>query len=198
MTSSITATPKTDAALAAELQRRDTNAMEELYDRYGRLAYSVILRMVRDAGIAEDLVQETFIRVWNRVQFYDASKGAIGPWLLAIARYRAIDYLRSVRSRDYVAYDEAEADRRSLTAEAAAFENGRRVRAAMRKLVPNHLRVIEMAYFEGLSQLEVAERMGAPLGTVKSWVRMALRSLREELVPDRTARSFQRSAISFP
>jgi len=198
MTSSITATPKTDAALAAELQRRDTNAMEELYDRYGRLAYSVILRIVRDAGIAEDLVQETFIRVWNRVQFYDASKGAIGPWLLAIARYRAIDYLRSVRSRDYVAYDEAEADRRSLTAEAAAFENGRRVRAAMRKLVPNHLRVIEMAYFEGLSQLEVAERMGAPLGTVKSWVRMALRSLREELVPDRTARSFQRSAISFP
>ncbi|SPF45251.1 RNA polymerase sigma factor [Candidatus Sulfopaludibacter sp. SbA4] len=194
----MTQTSKTDDGLVVELQRRNRDAMEELYDRYGRLAFSVILRMVHDAGIAEDLVQETFLRVWNRIQFYDASKGAIGPWLLAIARYRAIDYLRSVRSRNChtVAYDEAEADRRSLTAEVAAFENGRRVRAAMRKLVPNHLRVIEMAYFEGLSQVEVAERMGQPLGTVKSWVRMAIRRLREELVPE-GAFSVQRSAIGF-
>jgi len=180
----MTRTPKTDADLVAELQRRDSNAMAELYDRYGRLAYALILRIVRDVGIAEDLVQETFIRVWNRIQFFDAQKGSVGPWLLAIARNRAIDYLRSVRSRDRntVAYDEAEADHGSLSA--AAFDNARQVRAAMRKLVPNHLRVIELAYFEGLSQLEVAERMGQPLGTVKSWVRMALKSLRDELVPD--------------
>jgi len=182
----MTRTPKTDADLVAELQRRDANAMAELYDRYGRLAYALILRIVRDVGIAGDLVQETFIRVWNRVQFFDAQKGSVGPWLLAIARNRAIDYVRSVRSRDRntVAFDEAEADHGLLSTEAVAFDNARRVRAAMRKLVPHHLRVIELAYFEGLSQLEVAERMGQPLGTVKSWVRMAIKGLREELVPD--------------
>ena len=180
--------PESDADLVAALQRRDAKAMEKLYDRYGRIAYSLILRIVRDAGIAEDLVQETFLRVWNRVQFFDAQKGALGPWLLAIARYRAIDYVRSVRSRDHhtVVFDEAEADHRSVHAEIAAVDNARRVRAAMRKLVPHHLRAIELAYFEGLSHLEVSERMGQPLGTVKSWVRMALKALREELVPSET------------
>ena len=84
-----------DAELVARLHRRDAQALAELYDRYGRLVYSLIVRMVRDGGIAEDLVQETFLRVWNRVQGFDAQKGSIGPWLLAVARNRAIDYLRS-------------------------------------------------------------------------------------------------------
>ena len=171
-----------DRDLAARLRRRDAGAMEELYDRYGRVAYALVLPMVRDAGITEDLVQETFLRVWSRVQFFDAGKGGIGPWLLAIARNRAIDYLRSVHGRERVTVGVEEADRAAVYTEADAFESARRVRAAMGRLVPNHLRVIELSYFEGLSQVEVAERMGAPLGTVKSWVRMALRSLRQELV----------------
>lgn len=189
MTRLMSKTPKADADLVAELQRRDPNAMAELYDRYGRLAYALILRIVRDVGIAEDLVQETFLRVWNRVQFFDQSKGALGPWLLAIARNRAIDYLRAVRSRDHntVAFDEA--DHAFPSTDAAAFDNARQVKAAMRRLVPHHLRVIELSYFEGLSQLEVAERLGQPLGTVKSWVRMALKNLREELVLSETVRT---------
>src|SRR5271154_1180625 len=84
-----------DSALVARLKRRDPQALAELYDRYGRLAYALVLRVVRDKAIAEDLVQETFLRVWNRVQSIDSEKGAIAPWLLAIARNRAIDYLRS-------------------------------------------------------------------------------------------------------
>jgi RNA polymerase sigma-70 factor (ECF subfamily) len=95
--------------LIARLQRRDPQALAELYDRYGRTAYSLILRMVRDKSIAEDLVQETFLRVWNRVHTIDSAKGAIGPWLLAIARNGAIDYLRSSagRERNAVELDEA-------------------------------------------------------------------------------------------
>src|ERR1700722_724604 len=81
-----------DAELVKRLQRRDPRALAELYDRYGRLVYALIFRVVRDTGIAEDLVQETFLRVWNRVQGFEAEKGAVGPWLLAVARNRAIDY----------------------------------------------------------------------------------------------------------
>src|ERR1043165_2435145 len=99
-----------ETTLIENLQRHDANALAELYDRYGRLVYSIILRAVHDVGIAEDLVQETFMRVWNRVQCFDGGKGSIGPWLLAIARNRAIDYLRSVRNRERstVEFDEKE------------------------------------------------------------------------------------------
>src|ERR1700723_108510 len=88
-----------DRALIERLKRRDPQALAELYDRYGRVAYSLVLRVVRDQAIAEDLVQETFLRVWNRVHSIDSERGAIGPWLLAVARNRAIDYLRSQAGR---------------------------------------------------------------------------------------------------
>src|SRR5262245_57629276 len=94
-----------DGDLVARLQRRDAQALAELYDRYGRLVYALILRIVRDAGIAEDLVQETFLRVWNRVHAFDAQKGSLGPWLLAVARNRAIDYIRSAGGRERNAYE---------------------------------------------------------------------------------------------
>jgi RNA polymerase sigma-70 factor (ECF subfamily) len=177
----------TEAKLIADLQRHDAHALAELYDRYGRLVHSLILRAVHDVGIAEDLVQETFLRVWNRVQGFDGRKGSIGPWLLAIARNRAIDYLRSVRNRERhtVEFDETDHPPAYTDTEndMVASDRGRRVRAAMQRLLPNHLRAIELTYFEGLSHLEAAERMGQPLGTVKSWVRMALQNLRQELTP---------------
>src|ERR1051325_843032 len=99
-----------DTNLVERMQRRDPLALAELYDRYGRVVYALILRVVRDAGIAEDLVQEAFLRVWNRVSGFDAQKGSIGPWLLAVARNRAIDYLRSAggRERNAVEYEETD------------------------------------------------------------------------------------------
>src|SRR5579872_6610633 len=90
---------KDDRELARRLKRRDPHAMSDLYDRYGRLTYSVIYRMVRNPGAAEDLVQETFLRIWNRVQSFDQERGALGPWVLTVARHRAIDYLRSIDGR---------------------------------------------------------------------------------------------------
>ena len=90
---------KDDGDLARRLQVRDGGAMRELYDRYGRLVYSLIMRMVRNSAAAEDLVQETFLRVWNRMQGFDQERGALGPWVLTVARNRAIDYLRSADGR---------------------------------------------------------------------------------------------------
>ncbi len=174
-----------DTSLVARMQQRDPNALAELYDRYGRITYSLILRVVRDTGVAEDLVQETFLRVWNRVHGFDAQKGSIGPWLLAVARNRAIDYLRSAGGRERNALEFDETDHPVLYCDMEKdllrSDKARRVKSAVEKLAPNQRQVIELAYFEGLSQTEMAERMGQPLGTVKTWVRSALKNLRDEL-----------------
>ena len=174
-----------ERALIVRLQRRDPQALAELYDRYGRAAYSLVLRVVRDKSIAEDLVQETFLRVWNRVHLIDPEKGAVGPWLLAIARNRAIDYLRSSAGRERNAVELDETDHaplyREMEADILISDQARRVKAAMDKLAPNYRAVMELAYFEGLSQSEMSVRMGQPLGTIKTWVRTALQSLRDEL-----------------
>jgi RNA polymerase sigma-70 factor (ECF subfamily) len=177
--------PEADADLVDRLQHRDPQALAQLYDRYGRVTYSLILRVVRDTGVAEDLVQETFLRVWNRVQGFNAEKGSIGPWLLAVARNRAIDYLRSAtgRQRNALEFEENEhpALYTDMERDLLLADEARRVKVAMQKLSPNQRQAIELAYFEGLSQTEMAERMGQPLGTVKTWVRTALKNLRDEL-----------------
>jgi len=175
-----------DRDLAERLKRREPAAMGQLYDRYGKLAYSLIYRIVRDTGVAEDLVQETFLRVWNRVQGFDAERGALGPWLLAVARNRAIDYVRSSGGKMTRGSLELEAAEHptvfvNFEADLLSQDRVRRVRGAMDRLNENQRHVIELAYFEGLSQTEMAERMGQPLGTVKTWVRTALKNLREEL-----------------
>jgi RNA polymerase sigma-70 factor (ECF subfamily) len=175
-----------DDDLARRLQRREPQAMADLYDRFGRLAFSVILSIVRDAATAEDLVQETFLRVWNRVHAFDAERGALGPWLLAIARHRAIDYVRSVGSRmdrNSFELDAREHPSLFVDMERDLFntDHARVIRQAIAKLNANQRKVIELAYYEGLSQTEMAERMGQPLGTVKTWVRTALTILRGEL-----------------
>src|SRR5580698_4711811 len=175
-----------DEELAIRLQRRDPDAMTDLYDRFGRLAWSVIVAIVRDASVAEDLVQETFLRVWNRVHAFEAGRGALGPWLLAIARNRAIDHIRSLSARmDRNAWELDAKTHPSLFVDMERdvlnTDHARIIRSAIAKLNANQQKVIELAYYEGLSQTEMADRMGEPLGTVKTWVRAALKHLREEL-----------------
>ena len=177
---------KDDADLARRLKAREPQAMADLYDRYGRLAYSLIYRVVRNAAAAEDLVQETFLRVWNRVQSFDPERGALGPWILTVARNRAIDYLRSIDGRMSAAaleLDRLENPARfsDFTDSALSIDRARRLKSAFEKLNPNQRMVIELAYFEGLSQSEMAERLKQPLGTVKTWVRSALKTLRDDL-----------------
>lgn len=177
---------KDDGALVERLRRRDPDAMGELYDRYGKLAFSVIFRVVRNQSTAEDLLQETFLRVWNRVQAFDGEKGALGPWILTVARNRAIDYLRSLDGRmakSSLEIEKMETPRVFSDMETKLFDKDRieNLKGAFEKLSPNQRMVIELAYFEGLSQSEMAEKMNQPLGTVKTWVRSALKALRDEI-----------------
>ncbi|HEX5322401.1 MAG TPA: sigma-70 family RNA polymerase sigma factor [Capsulimonadaceae bacterium] len=177
---------KEDPDLARRLKNRDPRAMAELYDRYGRIAFALILRIVRNEGAAEDLVQETFIRVWNRVHAFDHEKGALGPWVLAVARNRAIDYLRSVEARlekNALELDKLEQPGLFMNVDNTVLniDRVRQLRGAFEKLTPNQRLVLELAYYEGLSQTEMAERLKQPLGTVKTWVRTALKLLRDEL-----------------
>lgn len=175
-----------DRPLAERLKRRDPQAMADLYDKYGRIVYALIFRVVRDSGVAEDLSQETFLRVWNRVQGFDHERGALGSWVLTVARNRAIDYLRSVDGR--MAQNAVELDTNEhpslfgdLERDVLNSDRARVLRAAFKKLTDKQQMVIELAYFEGLSQTEMADRMKQPLGTVKTWMRSALRTLRDEV-----------------
>ena len=175
-----------DSELVARLRRRDPDALGEVYDRYGRIAYSLILRIVSNQAVAEELVQESFLRVWNRSDGFQEERGAFGPWVLTVARNQALDYVRSLEGRSSkraVSMDDAEHPVAVNSAEERILDGIQlnKVRAAMQRLNANHRLVIEMAYFEGLSQTEMAERISQPLGTVKTWTRMALKSLREEL-----------------
>ncbi|HEY2844647.1 MAG TPA: sigma-70 family RNA polymerase sigma factor [Bryobacteraceae bacterium] len=177
---------KDDADLARRLRARDAGAMRELYDRYGRLIYSVIMRMVRNSAAAEDLVQETFLRVWNRIQAFDQERGALGPWILTVARNRAIDYLRSTDGRmsaGTLGLERLEQPGQlwNFDDRALSLDRARRLKDAFEKLTPDQKTVVELAYYEGLSQTEMAERMKQPLGTVKTWIRSALKVLREQL-----------------
>jgi RNA polymerase sigma-70 factor (ECF subfamily) len=173
-----------DSELIERLRKRDPQAMADLYDRYSRVVFSVILRVVRNASVAEELAQEAFLRAWNRSVDFDATRGRIGPWLLTIARNRAIDYLRSTAGQQQATtFEFASSERVSLFVNTEDKmldqEQARRIRAAFSKLNENQRKVLELAYFEGLSQTEMAEQLGQPLGTVKTWVRTALSTLRE-------------------
>jgi RNA polymerase sigma-70 factor (ECF subfamily) len=178
--------PEEDSRLIKRLKARDPDAMSELYDRFGKIAMAIIFRVVHDRGIAEDLLQETFLKVWNRVAGFDEDRGALGPWVLTIARNRAIDYLRSTSAR----YSQGDfgleiLERPRLFADLedqyADRERLRQIQVAFSKLSDNQRSILEMAYFEGLTQTEMAERIHQPLGTVKTWVRSALQILRQEL-----------------
>ncbi len=173
-----------DKELMERLRSRDPQAMADLYDRFSKVVFSVIVRIVRNASVAEELTQEAFLRAWNRGGDFDTSRGRIGPWLLTIARNRAIDYLRSTAGQQQAnTYELVSSERVSLFVNNEQRmldqEQARRIRAGFSKLNENQRKVLELAYFEGLSQSEMAEKLGQPLGTVKTWVRTALSTLRE-------------------
>jgi RNA polymerase sigma-70 factor (ECF subfamily) len=175
-----------DEDLARRLRDHEPRAMSELYDRFGRLVYSVVLNIVRDTGIAEDLVQETFLRAWTRIRAFDVARGALGPWLLTIARHRAIDYIRSFQSRierTSVEFDPADHPQlfNDMERDLLNDQHARLLKKALSNLSENQRKVIELAYYEGLSQTEMAEKLGEPLGTIKTWTRTALRDLRARM-----------------
>jgi len=166
--------------MAHGLRERDPQALAAVYDRYGRIAFALIYRAVRDSAVAEDLVQDTFLRVWNRAASFDPGRGTLGAWITTVARNRAIDYLRSTDARMAAGATDLE-DLEAPTDTALAVDRSLHLEAALRKLTPGQREVIRLAYYEGLSQSEMASRLKQPLGTVKTWVRTALSVLRAEL-----------------
>ena len=173
---------RADLALLNRVIARDESAIGELYDRHSRLLYGLILRILRDRGEAEEVLQEVFLQVWTRAETYKAELGAPAAWLVRIARNRSIDRKRanSVRSRTVEATPLPPPVETPET-RAAMSEQQRAVKRALEALPPEQRQLIEEAYFSGLTQSELAERFGLPLGTVKTRVRTGLMTLRREL-----------------
>lgn len=163
-----------------------TEALEALYDRYAGATYSLALRILSDRGAAEEVVQDTFVAVWRRAESYDASHGMLYSWLLRIARNRAIDELRRRkvigRGGDRLGLNEEPQDPEEPHIEAAvAAELRSTVGGALDELPVDQREVVELAYMAGLSQREISERTGVPLGTIKTRTRLALKKLRRLL-----------------
>ena len=177
----------TDRSCMDRVRAGDMRALEELYDRYSGLLYSAALRILGQAADAEEVLQEAWLQAWNRAESYDAARGAVPAWLLTLVRSRAIDRLRSRASRQRVEQVMADRPPAQLVEEPPATVSQRqlhdRVVTALSELLPQQRQVIELAYFGGLSQSEIATQLVAPLGTVKSWTRQGLMRLRE-LLPE--------------
>ena len=178
------------AALIARMAEGDREAFSRFYDAFAGAAFGLIRRVLRDPAAAEDVLQEVFWQVWREAARYDPRRGSPEAWLIMRAKTRAIDRLRSIRRREktFVApVDEALALRDDPAAPnpgVAAEERGL-VQAALGHLSPAQRRVIELAFFDGLTQTEIAARLGEPLGTVKTRARLGLERLRGILKGER-------------
>ena len=169
------------------VQRKDAAAFELVYDRHGGAAYSLAYRIVGDRASAEDVTQEAFLSLWRSGARYDRARGSVRTWLLGVVRNRAIDALRREATRaPTVELDLERLPDRGPTAEltdseALRQEAAREVRGALRMLPADQLKVIELAYFAGLSHSEIAEALGMPLGTVKGRMRLGMEKIRSTL-----------------
>lgn len=170
-----------DDQLIAAVARGDHPALLALYDRHGRVAYGLAYRILGDAGAAEEAVQDAFLRVWRRASTFDPSRGVVRSWLLTIAHHCAIDLLRRRSGSPPVVAGLDEIAERQAVPDAWSDVSGRleseRVRGAVATLPADQRRAIEMAFFDGLTHREIAERDGLPLGTVKGRMRLGLRRL---------------------
>jgi len=166
-----------DALLVSAIRAGDEQAMAQLYDRYSPIVYSVALRVLGDTGAAEDILQDIFMQLWRRPDSFDASRGSLPAWLAVIARNRAIDSLRKRRLETDIA-DVVLSVQPDLTGAewSGALE---KIRGALGNMPPPQRSALEMAYFEGLSHTEIAERTGEPLGTIKTRIRSGLLALRK-------------------
>lgn len=180
-----------DDELMDRLGSRDLAAFEALYDRYGDLVYSVCLRVVGDTYIAEDVTQDVFVRVWRRPEQFDLRRGKFVTWLLSVARNRSIDHRRSqsrrMRHEALPSIDEEEdvlpsEDARDDPAlQTVLADECAAVRKALEVLPPEQKLAIQLAYFGGLTQQEIANKLGQPLGTVKTRIRLGMQKMRGAL-----------------
>ena len=174
-----------DAALLTRIAAGDADALGELYDRYGRVVFGVLYRLLGAPEPAEEVTQDAFHAVWRRAATYRSDRGAVRTWLLAIARNAAIDWRRTKGKRieREAAIDEAAelVEEIRVDDRVIASLRAQRVREAVASLPEEQRTVMSLAFWSGLSQTEIAERSGTPLGTVKSRVRLGMAKLRDRL-----------------
>ena len=167
------------------------DALEELYRRFSNSVYSLARYMLRHEALAEEATQEVFLNVWLKASSYKPDRGEARAWLMSVAHHKIVDIIRSRRRAvatsepsDYEALDFVAADQRPTDEEAVMNLDRVRVRAALDRLPPAQREVIELAYYQGYSQSEIAEKLLQPLGTVKTRVRLAMQKLRLDLEED--------------
>jgi RNA polymerase sigma-70 factor, ECF subfamily len=176
-----------DEDLMPLVERKDPVAFEIVYDRHGGPAYSLAYRIVGDRLVAEEVTQEASLSVWRSGARFDRARGSVRTWLLGVVRNRAIDVLRREAGRaptvslELDTVPEQESRFEPTDAEAMRRESGREVRGALADLPDDQLKVVQLAYFGGLSHSEIAEVLGMPLGTVKGRMRLAMEKMRATL-----------------
>ena len=181
----VTVVAASDEALIERLAATaDEAALSDLYDRYQAMMYGLAMRITGDAALAQDAVQEAFVGVWRNAGRYSAGKASVRTWIMSITHHRAIDVVR--RRKPTTTLPDTETADEALRApdiwpEVSRGIDADAVRVAIDGLPDIQRQAIELAYFEGLTQVEIAERTGAPLGTVKSRVRLGLQTMRRSL-----------------
>ena len=175
-----------DVALIRRMCETDETALGALYDRWARALYSLVLHLLKDPNEAEDVVEETFWQAWRKASSYEPSKGAVSTWLLTIGRRKALDRIRAKKRQkedpiEREKFAELASSANDPSQDAEGRELRENVRSALRELPDEQREVLELGYFKGMSQSEIAEATGQPLGTVKTRMRLAMQKLREPL-----------------
>ena len=171
--------------LIQQVAKQDRDAFSQLYDRFSTLVFTLAMRMLKARSDAEDLLQEVFVQVWRQAQNYSAERGSPEAWIINIARSRAIDKIRSIRrmQKSFVLTDDPARAESPDNVESSAVESETRLtmNSALANLPDQQRKVLELAYFDGLTQNEIADRLAEPLGTVKTRMRSGIQKLREIL-----------------
>jgi RNA polymerase sigma-70 factor, ECF subfamily len=181
----VSADPASAVYLIQRVAKQDREAFSQLYDRCSSLVFTLAMRMLKVRSDAEDLLQEVFVQVWRQAGNYSEERGSPEAWIMNIARSRAIDKIRSIRrmEKSFALTDDPARTESSSTVESSAAQSEVRItmNSALANLPESQRRVLELAYFDGLTQTEIAERLAEPLGTVKTRMRSGIQRLREIL-----------------
>lgn len=185
----------TDFELYERVQQHDKEALEILYDRYERILYAFVLQLTKDRDLAEEAMQEVFIKLWRGGGVYDESKGKFRSWLFTMSRHVTIDLIRKRKPTLQLDDSYAEAipsPSASVETEVEWKEERAQIETAMAELPIEQQQVVRLMYFQGLSQQKIADTCGIPLGTVKGRIRLALKQLRQHLSRDLIGKEVER------